>query len=190
MPKSEPTPRVTKLAVIERAMSMMKTPPDTIIETGTGHGDLTCLLRNLFDRVVTIELSESFVDVRLQLYGELPKVISLLGDSRELLPELARDIIEPAVWYLDAHWCLLRSMPAGGDGDVPLMAELDILAKRSQADLVIVDDVSAFGRVRRPKHPEGGWSNVTPERIVQRLGRVTGTYQDENNLILIRTCET
>ena len=40
MAKHDPQPRVVKIAVIERALAMMATPPNTIIETGTGHGDL------------------------------------------------------------------------------------------------------------------------------------------------------
>ena len=190
MPQHEPRPRVVKLALIERARSMMDTRPDTIIETGTGHGDLACLLRNVFDRVVTIELSEKFMEVRKALYGALPKVQTLVGDSREYLPKLAREISGPAVWYLDAHYCHLRSMPAGGEGDVPLMAEIAILSGRSQADTVIVDDVSAFGRQRQHTHPGGGWSGVTSESIIKRLGRVATHYHEHDNLVMMRSCET
>ena len=190
MPQHEPAPRVAKLAVVERALSMMVTRTDTIIETGTGHGDLACLLRNVFNRVVTIELSASFVEVRKRLYGTLPKVQTLVGDSRECLPALARDIREPAVWYLDAHYCHLRSLPADGDDDVPLMEELAIISARPQADAVIVDDVHAFNRVRTRGHPGGGWTGVSTASIIKRLGRVRASYNDNGCLVLIRTCET
>lgn len=188
MPELTPQPRVEKLAVIERALSYIAPiKPLTIVETGTGHGDLTCLLRNLFDRVITIELRPKFVQVRKSLYGGLPYVDAVTGDSREILPALTREINEPAVWYLDAHYCHLRSMPAGGGGDLPLLAEIDIIAKRPQPDVVIVDDVRTFGRVSPPGHPGAGWEGVTMGALTSRLGRVVRPYKDGECFVMIRS---
>ena len=109
-----------------------------------------------------------------------------------MLPVLAREIDEPAVWFLDAHYCHLRTMAAaGGHAEMPLMEELSVLAARPYEDIVIVDDVHAFNR--RDKggdHAGGGWQGVNEKSIAKQLGRVRTSYVDTDCFVMIRSCET
>ncbi len=89
------------------------------------------------------------------------------GDSAEVLPRLCQLIDEPAVFFLDAHW-----FERGGHRDIihvadgnrlPLLAELTAIADRPPGDIVIVDDVHAFGDV------DSALGGVTKEKILSNL---------------------
>ena len=45
---------------IKQSMNMTDTAPSIFIETGTLYGDRTCIAQTLFDKVLTIELSNEF----------------------------------------------------------------------------------------------------------------------------------
>ena len=144
--------------------------PRIIIETGTLRGELAVRLPALFPIVHTIELSKELYD----RHPDDDRVCWHCGDSRTWLREL--DFQEPVLFYLDAHYFNLPKHPQHSAGvvgayDFPLWLELDIIAKRPFADVVVVDDVHSFATERGDDY--GDWQNVTPESLAARLGRVT-----------------
>lgn len=139
------------------------------VETGTFEGQTTRLLAARFPVVHTIELEPQRWRRCVETLGHLGAVFHL-GDSAAVLPLLSAAYSDqPIVWYLDAHWFLPASgrghweMPVADAGRFPLWAELDAIARRSQPDLVIVDDVHCFGR------DEPQWSAVSRQLIDGRL---------------------
>ena len=138
---------------------------NTLVETGTLHAGFSLLARALFDVVYTIERSEELHRKAIEKWGRT-RVHFLRGDSRQVLPELADRLSEPCVWYLDAH-----AIPSGGgagESDLPLMEELAILKSRRQPDLIVIDDVHAFGQT----FERDDWSGVTRESILKQIDRV------------------
>lgn len=148
------------------------TVPTVAVETGTFRGDRALLFADHFAAVHTVELSPTLfrkADERLAPY---PHVQRHLGDSRTLVPELATVIRRPALWYLDAHWFTLnRKRSRAGylrdqeaqiaNTPLPLWDELEAIAARPYADIVVVDDVRDFGR----NEPTEEWRDVSLERI-------------------------
>jgi hypothetical protein len=132
------------------------------VETGTYQAKTSLMARSLFPVVHTIERSEVlWRDANTRYGGD--GIHFHHGDSRTVLPTLAKSIREPAVFYLDAHWFDVPHA-AGQSDPLPLWAELDALARRRYPDIVIVDDVLSFGAFP-------GWENVTLTRIANRLTR-------------------
>lgn len=137
--------------------------PGVFVESGTFHGKTTRWALQRFSVVHTIELSDA-------LYAEAVRDLAPLGavchhgDTVDVLPELARTIAEPAVWFLDAHW-LNRPDAAGKDTPLPLDAELVALAARPHADIVIVDDVASFGK----DEYQPGWGPVSLKWIADHF---------------------
>ena len=146
--------------------------PAVAVETGTFRGERALLFAEHFAEVHTIELSPTLfakADARLAPY---PHVLRHLGDSRALVPALATALAQPVLWYLDAHWFTLnrKRSRAGAARDaeaqiantpLPLWDELEALAARTWADIVVVDDVRDFGRTE----PTEEWRDVSLERI-------------------------
>ncbi|MCI5130089.1 MAG: hypothetical protein D3904_00900 [Candidatus Electrothrix sp. EH2] len=115
----------------------------TFIETGTFRAETIEKMSNLFSNCHSIELS-------LELYEKAKKKCSGLpitfhnGDSVQILKNLVPEIKEPAIFFLDAHWCGRES--AKGNVDVPLLEEIKLIAKRPYNDLLIIDDFRLFAK--------------------------------------------
>jgi len=112
----------------------------TAVESGLGRGIGALLLAKHFKTVFTIELDAG----RLTKYGpSVPARASnatlIYGDSAKAIENLAKAIDAPVFWYLDAH-----TRRGKHKDKFPLWKELAILNKRTQPDIVIVDDIHAF----------------------------------------------
>jgi len=153
------------------------------VETGTADATTACGMLNRFEVVHSIELSEPLYKNALRNFGGT-RINFHHGDSAEVLPRLIREELppdEPVVFYLDAHWCDAYDGRAA-QGQFPLWTELNAIRDlREPEDIVIIDDVHAFG-AERDDAP--WWAEVTPKRIVAELcpadcGTRVWQYNDE-----------
>jgi len=135
--------------------------PCVFVETGTYQAEHALMAAKLFREVHSIERNPKLWE-HAMLYRFDLGVTYHLGDSRIVLPILCRKIKEPAVFFLDAHWGPHPDMDYG-DQALPLWSELDaIMARPVEGDVVIIDDVSCFGKDKPTPH----WLEVTIERIM------------------------
>lgn len=139
------------------ALRIRHASPRIFVETGTGTGTLTRLALEQFAVVYTIELSEALVE---QYHPDLEAAGAkcYAGDSAVIVSSLARAIQEPVFWYLDAHW--FDGGPDVAYSELPLLKELEAIAGRTYADVVVVDDVNCFGHGPQPE-----WDAISIERI-------------------------
>lgn len=135
-------------------------PPAVFVETGTFHGKTTRWAAEQFREVHTVELHPEWYAMATRELMPLG-VRCYLGDSAEVVPRLAQEIAEPALWYLDAHWFTRVAGVAGQDVPLPLWAELEAIAARQFRDIIAVDDVASFGK----SQPTPEWESVSLERI-------------------------
>lgn len=144
-----------------------QTPPRVFVETGTYKGKTTrhALSLRLFDDVRTIDIHAGNYQLAVEQLQPLG-VKCYHGDSAVVLPVLAREIAQPAVFFLDAHWGTQAPDIGGADTPLPLWVELDAIAAREIAgDIVIVDDVKTFGK----SLPTREWKHVSLHAITKRL---------------------
>lgn len=147
--------------------------PRVFVESGTFHGKTTRWARERFLVVHTIELSDVLHAEALRDLAPLG-ITCHHGDSRDVIPRLARTLTARVVWFLDAHWTN-QPHAAGKDTPLPLLEELEALAGRSQRDTVIVDDVASFGR----DDYQAGWGDVSVNWIASFFpGRQTRRVKD------------
>jgi|GEM_PF-3472625 len=72
-----------------------------------------------------------------------------LGDSREVLPSIVKDLKDHnVVYWLDGHWS--GSETAGKENECPLLDELSCLSKRTE-DIILIDDARLF--ISPPPYP-------------------------------------
>jgi hypothetical protein len=140
-------------------------------ETGTYLGQRASLAKGQFDRVYTVELSATLYENAKRAHAERGIVFEQ-GDSRNVVRRWALELLEPVVWYLDAHWfngnkagLVSERAKAGqvaGQGEgLPLWEELDAIAARPYRDVIVVDDVRDFGT----EQPTPEWKDVSLSKI-------------------------
>jgi hypothetical protein len=156
--------------------------PGVCIETGTYQGDGTLALKEQFDAVHTIELSEKWHQFAAQKLAPFKGITCHHGDSAEVLAALLPQLSEPAVFFLDAHFA--GGDTARGSEEVPLLRELEAISKRPYADMIIVDDLRLIGKKGQsgaegdPVYPlmTFDWRDITMERIAGVVNRGNRTF--------------
>jgi hypothetical protein len=69
------------------------------------------------------------------------------GDSGEVLKKFIDALHEPVLFYLDAHFSGGKTaFGTPEDNGCPLLRELAVLGKRTEDDIVIVDDMRLMGK--------------------------------------------
>jgi len=118
--------------------------PGVCVETGTYMGDSSLLFSKIFKKVHTIEISKKWHKFASKRLADEPSIVCHLGDSADVMAELAPTIDEPVFYYLDAHF-------AGGDTgfgkkEVPLNEELNAICARNYQDVIVIDDLRLIGK--------------------------------------------
>jgi hypothetical protein len=121
-----------------------KYSPNVFIETGTYKGKMVYAVMPYVKKIYTIELSEKhYQKAKRKFYG-YPDINVLNGQSGEVLPQVMKDINEPCLFWLDAHYS--GGSTAKGDLDTPIMQELDCVLHHSYAKkhVILIDDARCF----------------------------------------------
>jgi hypothetical protein len=94
-----------------------------------------------FEKVWTVEINADFQHKAMENVGPLPNVNYLLGNSKDRITEVCREIEGPAMLWLDAH------AGAGVFGPIencPLLEELQAVRATNQPHAILIDDDRAF----------------------------------------------
>jgi glycosyltransferase involved in cell wall biosynthesis len=116
---------------------------DTLVETGTWHGDMVFSVRRHFRRIMSVELSPALAAAARRRFARDPHVSVHQGDSATVLAELLPKVDTPAVFWLDAHYSMGDT--ARGNRETPIKAELvAILSHPVRNHVVLIDDARCF----------------------------------------------
>lgn len=114
------------------------------VETGTFRGEMIQTQREHFEKLISIELSESLFQACCARFAGDAKVQLHQGDSGIKLGEVAGSLVGPALFWLDAHYS--RGDTAGAGADAPILRELSCIVPRNQPrDAILIDDTRLFG---------------------------------------------
>jgi hypothetical protein len=105
---------------------------DEVVETGTFRAATTLFFSHLTGLPVhSVELLPRFFRLAETRCSDYPDIHLRLGDSRDFLVDLSREISEhTTLFYLDAHW----------QPDVPRFEELEIISSAWNRAVVMIDD--------------------------------------------------
>lgn len=136
-----PPPHIIKqLAIIEYQNIYKYT---TFVETGTFWGEMVDAQKSKFIKVISIELGIELFEKAKERFKKDRNVLLLQGDSGKVLPEVLRDINEPAIFWLDGHYS--SGITAKGDKDCPIYEELEaIFSNTSLNHVILIDDARCF----------------------------------------------
>jgi len=154
------------------------------IETGTAHGGTTLPMSAKFKTVHTIEIMETlYLETKQKAAAKgIKNIVFHLGDSEIILPELAKSVREPAVFFLDGHFC--RRDSGRGSQDTPLLDELAALVNyRNYNEIIIIDDFSHFNKIRNGLD----WRNITLAIVAEIMGQtLLKQYVRNDRLIVLK----
>ncbi len=115
----------------------------TLIETGTYLGDMVYALKDNFQIIYSIELSETLSQKATARFEKFPHVNILQGDSGEVLPKLLSGLQAPCLFWLDGHFS--DGVTAKGTLDTPIVQEvIAILQHSCKTHVILVDDARMF----------------------------------------------
>ncbi len=117
--------------------------PKIFIETGTFMGDTLAAVRDRFERLYSIELSDSlFRRAKARFAGD-PNILLAHGDSARALPRLLAHIDRPCLFWLDGHFS--GGVTAKGEKSTPVIEELEgILSHPVRGHVILIDDARDF----------------------------------------------
>lgn len=124
---------------------------DTLIETGTCHGTSTKKALDAgFKTVKSVEAWAPFFEHSVKLLRGYDNCHLFFGESSERLPDMLRDVVQPVVFFLDAHPAgpntaghddfMQKQKKSDYDQSNILMRELKAIFKHGNDHVIIIDD--------------------------------------------------
>jgi len=146
-----------------------------------------------FREVHTIELNEKLYQNSLSKFEtKTPNVKAYWGDSAEVLPVILKEINEPCLIFLDAHWsgdsrvnwsesvwegygedtsCRGDTWPPSPEQQCPLIDEIKAIRSYfHHPGVLIIDDWSALGN-KNVKFIGEDWSSISFDQVIKALGK-------------------
>jgi hypothetical protein len=115
---------------------------NVFIETGTYYGETLWAVKNVFREIHSVELNEPLYEKAKIRFASVQNVHLHLGDSTVVLPQILTNIHEPALIYLDGHWC--GDHTAKGETNTPIQKELGDVLNHPYKHGIVIDDARLF----------------------------------------------
>jgi len=120
-------------------------------ETGTYLGDMIQVVKDDFKHIYSVELSEQLYRQAQLRFKKDHHITLLQGDSGKVIQESLKQIQEPCLFWLDAHYS--GGITAKGDKLSPVMEEVIlILTHLVKNHVILIDDAREF--TGRDGYPE------------------------------------
>jgi hypothetical protein len=101
---------------------------------------------NQFKEIFSIELSRILFEKAKKKFSSYSysHVHIMCGQSGELLPEILRNVMQPCIFWLDAHWS--GGSTAKGELETPIIQELKCILNHRNAEnhVLLIDDARCF----------------------------------------------
>jgi hypothetical protein len=150
-------------------------PLAVFAETGTFEGEAVARVRQLFSKIHSVELSDSYYTQAKERFAADANVELHHGDSAAVLGELRPQLEAISVLYwLDAHWCVAEDT-AGGRSQCPLLSELTAIGHLNRESVVLIDDARLF--LATPPHPHEATDWPHFQSVLDRLRLLSSEHE-------------
>jgi hypothetical protein len=118
--------------------------PRIFVETGTYKGKMVYAVMPHIKEIYSIELDAIHFEKARRRFAGYSNIHIIRGQSGELLPEVLRDINEPALFWLDPHYS--GGSTTKGDLETPIIQEMSCILNHNRAKqhIVLIDDARCF----------------------------------------------
>lgn len=127
-----------------RPFGLYRTHESTLIESGTYNGDgISDALDCGFTKVLSYEVAPGYYEMSCKRFATDGRVTILNKPSQKLYEDI-KDIDEPMMFWLDAHYS--DPMSSFYKSLCPILEELEAIKKHHiKTHVILVDDVRLFG---------------------------------------------
>ena len=115
---------------------------EIFIETGTYLGEMVEAQKNHFEKLISIELSQTLFDQAVNRFKKDSHIHILQGDSGEVLKEVMKYLQEPALFWLDGNYS--SGITAKTDKNTPILEELKTIFTSPYSHGILIDDARLF----------------------------------------------
>ncbi len=136
------------------------------VETGTYEGNTVQKAVDLgFETIYSIEVDPALHAKAVERFAGVPGVHLLCGDTIDVLPQILRQLDQPATFWLDAH---AISPQYVGNHPVPIMQELAMIAEHPiRTHCILIDDRRML---------EAAW-RIPEVEVYNAIRRINPAYQ-------------
>lgn len=116
------------------------------VETGSYHGDgIQEALDSGFEKIISTEIFEDAFKICQERFKEDDRVKLIFGDSIHLLYDAIKDVNEPIMFWLDAHFS--GASTGKGENPYPLLQELNQISKHQiKEHTILIDDLRLWNK--------------------------------------------
>ncbi len=125
---------------------------NTLVETGTYEGEMVEAFKKEFEEIFSIELNPSLVEEARKRFFFFDNVTIIEGDSSKELPKILKQLTQPCLFWLDAHYS--GGKTSRGKKETPILEELKLITKHSSENIILIDDADNFGKGDYPSIQE------------------------------------
>lgn len=168
------TPHLVKQKMVRKYAS--KFDIKTFVETGTYLGVMVNAVKNMFEKIYTIELDKKLYERAKKKFSKNRNVTVLLGNSGEVLPKVLTKLRTPTLFWLDAHCS--GGITVKGKVETPILVELSQIIKANKERVILVDDANLFDGT-------GGYPTLKTIRKIVTKKNKNYKFRVENNVIVI-----
>ncbi len=130
------------------------------VETGTWKGGTTVWAAQHFEKVWTIEGDQGYFERAIGVL-KTKNITFICGDSGDQLRQVLKDLHEPALLWLDAHWCRPDEFQRhAGYDQCPLLRELQAVRLCGVKHVLLIDDARLFSGGLPPECDPVAWPTM------------------------------
>ena len=161
----------------ERLVECLKEalPLSVFVETGTFKGDTIAAMSAFFDRLITVEFSESLWTDAVKRFKSRGNIEVYLGKSPEVLANLQPTLSNTSkLFWLDAHWCVAENT-VGDKSQCPLLEEIQAIHSLNDTSVILIDDARLFLATPPEPHAIAQWPSL--DQIITSLRALSEQHE-------------
>jgi len=135
-------------------------PLEVFVETGTFKGDSVNVARRFFRQCHTVEMSPALHEQAQKRFAGKDNIQLHLSDSPGFLRKHQSEFsARPALFWLDAHWCVADDT-SGESSQSPLLAELHAIGQLHRDSVLLIDDARLYLCSPPRPHRISDWPDI------------------------------
>jgi len=128
------------------------------VEAGTYMGRTARWASRDFERVITIEAAPALYEAARRRHAAVSNIRFIQGRSDEVLRQLAGELKEPSLVWLDAHWSGRETF--GEEQETPIVKEIEAICSGACQHHVLVDDIRFVLAPPPAPHDPARWPDI------------------------------
>jgi|SaaInlStandDraft_4_1057021.scaffolds.fasta_scaffold03834_5 hypothetical protein len=174
--KPYPPPHLVKQILVKDFAK--KFSIETLVETGTYHGDMVWATIDTFKEIISVELDKQLFLENQKKFSQYSHVSIIHGDSEKIIKKILSRITSSSIFWLDGHTSPGFNPPEGSN-PCPIKEELHTIFSHHIKDhIILIDDAHDFNGTY-------GYPTILELKNITKKNNPKSTFLVRNNIIII-----